>query len=171
MSNELLDHLRDTSKFSRSGSRPNRIHPYEFILRNGMTCNPRPFPADLEMGPMMKCYQNAYRIAVYRDDLTYVEGMAINIIPTAHAWLVDEHGNVVDPTWPHAMGEWHTGVPQQYVGIPFTRKWLMRRLLKQKHYGVLQDGIGYYADLIEGKVKPETFLDPKFKVGIPVDAP
>jgi hypothetical protein len=48
------------------------------------------------------CYENCQIIAFEVDDLTYVEGWAIEAqygLPLEHAWLVDGEGNIVDPTW------------------------------------------------------------------------
>lgn len=44
-------------------------------------------------------------------------------LPLFHAWLIDEDGNVVDPTWND-----DTAV---YLGIPFNTKWFIDLLISR----------------------------------------
>lgn len=46
-----------------------------------------------------ECFANALMVAMSEPDLRYVEGFATSIIPVEHAWVVDKHGAVYDPTW------------------------------------------------------------------------
>lgn len=89
-----------------------------------------PLPASIERGEMRMCYQNASLLAMYRDDLTYVEGFAhCGLIPVEHAWCVDAQGNVIDPTWDN---------PEecQYLGVPFKTDFLEESLHAQGMYGI-----------------------------------
>ncbi|WP_329072729.1 hypothetical protein [Amycolatopsis sp. NBC_01480] len=60
------------------------------------------------------CYSNASGYSETHG-LTYVEGYGLTEggFGCAHAWCVDEHGNVHDPTWPDGLGI-------AYLGIPFS---------------------------------------------------
>jgi len=65
-----------------------------------------------------QCFQNAQKLA--QDGYQYVEGFAVCIIPTEHAWCVDpKHPDVIiDPTWA-ALG--HDDAPDYFgVSIPLT---------------------------------------------------
>ena len=45
-----------------------------------------------------ECYYNAQFIAITFPEFSYVEGMAIGIVPVDHAW-VELNGKVIDMTW------------------------------------------------------------------------
>jgi len=46
-----------------------------------------------------ECYLNCGNIALKEDSLIYCEGYCTHIIPESHAWLVNEKGEVIDPTY------------------------------------------------------------------------
>lgn len=97
-------------------------------------------------GKMKECYMNAYQLATHRDGYTYVEGMATTEkvpIPLDHAWCVDAHGDVVDPTWNEGNA---------YFGVPFKTEYIEKTALKTKVYGVLSHT---NLDLLRGKDKVE----------------
>ena len=95
------------------------------------------------------CYANA---SAYSENhgLTYVEGYGLTNIGNvgfacAHAWCVDEHGNVHDPTWRDGLGI-------AYLGIPFSRNYIQEIderlgnacLLHDSHldgHRILRDGL------------------------------
>ncbi|MBX5212597.1 hypothetical protein HJB83_33820 [Rhizobium sp. NZLR11] len=59
-----------------------------------------------------------------RRDVTYVEGFALDPalpIPVEHAWLVDDIGQVIDPTWDDNIGH-------IYYGVPFERNFVARMM-------------------------------------------
>jgi len=63
------------------------------------------------------CFWNALQIARRRPKLyRYCEGFAVSIIPTEHAWLVDDAGTVYDPTWA-LMSHHKDSPPRDYYGI------------------------------------------------------
>lgn len=60
-----------------------------------------------------QCYRNAGTLHLERPHWTYCEGLACPEglgVPMGHAWLLDENGQVVDPTW---------GQGGAYLGVPF----------------------------------------------------
>ena len=59
-----------------------------------------------------RCFDNAFRIALKNASLKYCEGFACSIIPVEHAWLVDQDGSVIDPTWWRLQPR-----PQHYFGV------------------------------------------------------
>jgi hypothetical protein len=63
--------------------------------------------------------------------LTYVEGVAVGIIPVDHAWCVKADGTVVDPTW--AGGRQKC---DDYFGVPFDKITLYKIMTTTKVYGV-----------------------------------
>jgi hypothetical protein len=96
----------------------------EFVLRHG-----RVFTLDRETRPARpardfpattpkECFTNALQAAAINDDLTYVEGYAYNgLLPIHHAWVVDDAGNVYDPTWENI--EDRDMSQDVYIGVPF----------------------------------------------------
>jgi hypothetical protein len=77
-------------------------------------------PQWLVPGEVKQCFRNATAFALVRDDVTYVEGFALDPalpIPLEHAWLVDDKGQVIDPTWDDNVGH-------VYYGVPFERNFV-----------------------------------------------
>lgn len=100
-----------------------------FIMQHGRWFDPLPKPKRIRWGVPKHCFMNAARLALNDLSLTYCEGYALGGIPLHHAWVADAAGTVIDNTW-RTLG---TG----YFGVPFTRAFLVRRLAKQKYYGLL----------------------------------
>ncbi|CAN7568885.1 hypothetical protein LJR221_004084 [Agrobacterium tumefaciens] len=70
-------------------------------------------PTWLERGPKRHCFANAAKLASERDDVFYAEGYAFNgkiPIPMQHAWLVDENGYPIDPTWEQSPDHIYFGI-------------------------------------------------------------
>lgn len=59
----------------------------------------KPRPKGIRKQANKMCYRNSLMLAMSRPGWKYVEGYALGIIPTQHAWCVDEEGRVVEPTW------------------------------------------------------------------------
>lgn len=94
------------------------------------------YPTDEETytgkrGKAHMCYSNAARKAAGDPDLTYVEGfVSVFGLPLAHAWNIDEHGVVVDPTLKSANGV------DGYFGVAFKTEVLQREMQLTKKYGM-----------------------------------
>jgi hypothetical protein len=101
----------------------------EFVLKNGKNFPYKPLPPSVKRGEPKMCFKNATQLMIDRDDLTYVEGYALSIIPIMHAWCIDEDGNVVDPTMPMC----------EYYGIPFDSAFVIGTMLRRKYYGIIDD--------------------------------
>lgn len=71
----------------------------------------------LRGGQMQFCFANAKRAVFAHKEFRYFEGYAISSIglPMAHAWVVDQHDNAFDVTWPAAE---HTAL----VGVHVSHK-------------------------------------------------
>lgn len=86
----------------------------DLVLTLGQWGIPRPLPPGRARGPAGACYANAreYGRAHGR---TYVEGFALAASGCvyAHAWCIDSHRLVEDPTWQHTLA-------LAYLGIPLT---------------------------------------------------
>ncbi len=87
-------------------------------------------------GTPKQCYKNAANLAISDPDkYTYVEGfVTVHGVPIEHAWVVDNGGNVVDPTIPDSRGI------GGYFGTPFRIDYLQKTLVKNKVYGMF----GYF---------------------------
>lgn len=141
--NAVRSYLEQVDDFMKKAG--HQLNFQAFLLRHGREWEPARLPKNIHRGQMGECYRNASLLAISKRDLTYIEGVALNIIPVGHAWCIDRLGRVVDNTWPE---------PQrcQYFGIPFKTKFLMETLRKRKVYGLLE----YYGDdmAIEHEVIP-----------------
>jgi hypothetical protein len=99
-------------------------------------------PKEFRKMAYKECYANSLHLIFENDKLTYCEGYAQHIIPVAHAWVLDENGNVIDVTWKADEVQ-----ETEYYGIPFAKPWLMEWIWKTGYYGIL--GNGDYSQLHE----------------------
>lgn len=123
------------------------------LRTEGKFYTPQVLPKDYKRGPAQRCYQNAAQLALDDDSLTYVEGF-VNTgyeiggqpIATAHAWVVDSEGNVIEPTLATradqvtparaAKGDSVTDISKAaWYGVPIPTDELGKRLLQTKHWG------------------------------------
>lgn len=79
---------------------------YAILLNHGREMGPRiELPRNVEYGPAKECYGNATGYAAIPDGrdnpYVYCEGYACSPrgIPCGHAWLINDKGEVIDPTW------------------------------------------------------------------------
>lgn len=134
------------------------------VMRHGRTWTPpapdSPLPEGVELGAAKQCYRNAALVALSNPEYTYVEGYAASIIPIHHAWVVDRDGQVVDPTWHEDNG---LSPAKEYVGVPFSREFLGRRLVQTGVFGLFDwqhpDILGDGLDGLEFDWLPEHLFD------------
>jgi len=132
----LTEYLKAISKF-REDHKPEGWKygsPEEFVLKNGQPFKPIPIPDDLYCGEMKMCFQNAARAAGYTGKYRYAEGYALQpgLIPTNHAWIVDENDNAIDLTWKY-------NPDTTYYGIIFDTKYLWKVLAEKETYGIIDN--------------------------------
>jgi hypothetical protein len=124
----------------------------EFILRNGAVQQGEPLMKGIKRMPLKQCFANAAQVTLERGWF-YVEGYAASAtigIPLLHAWNVTPDGKLVDVTW-------RTPETTQYLGVPFNKEAMSRWLVKLRHYGLLDTGLGLNVELMFG-------MDPELKV-------
>jgi len=103
-----------------------------FVLKNG-----EPFVVNgikVKRGKIKECFKNAFYLADYNPDLTYVEGYAIFSgigLPVLHAWCVDKDGKVYDPTW-KTLGD-------EYFGVKFDIEFVRKTILARRRFGVIDN--------------------------------
>lgn len=102
----------------------------EFILSNGKAMGDRSIESDkYKKGTMKECFKNAYRLASSKG-FKYCEGYATSIIPTLHAWCLDEKGNVIDVTWKNG---------RDYFGVIFPMSYIHKVHAARGKYGVMDN--------------------------------
>jgi len=141
MNEELIKWLKHTS----DAFEPPMCPLHRFILECGKDYIPAKRPKGMRKQEDKMCFRNASNLVIGNPKLEYVEGFAIGARigwPTHHAWCVDEADHVVDVTWldPELC---------QYRGVVIPKKRLIRLLVEQEYYGVLDNGISINMDLIE----------------------
>ncbi len=83
------------------------------------------------------CFKNCFQALWKYQNFSYCEGYATDDeLPLAlsHAWLVNEKGEVIDPTW---VGKQHKG--STYFGVVFNREYVMEMAEKLRCYGILDN--------------------------------
>ena len=100
-------------------------------------------------GKPKSCFENCLKALLRYPQLSYSEGFAIgDDIPIAvsHAWLVNDVGEVIDPTW---VGKQFKG--NIYFGVAFNNDFVVEIAQKTRCYGILDnDYMNNYQLLREG---------------------
>lgn len=116
-----------------------------FLIRNAAFQRGEPLPNNVAQMELGHCFANAARLTLERDWF-YVEGYASSEdvgVPLLHAWNVTKGGKLVDATW-------RKPEKTEYFGVAFNRADMGRWLSKQKHYGLLDTGVGLNIELMLG---------------------
>ena len=131
--NDVLDYLKIIYAFRINSPLPPgfKYHSIEtFVFKHGKRMGKRSEKSDnYPKGKIKECFRNAFLLAV-EHDLTYCEGYAMGIIPVLHAWCIDEDSHVIDITWDEGT---------EYIGVPFSIKYVNKILLERKSYGVIDN--------------------------------
>jgi len=130
---QFIQTIRDLK--AKNGRQPEGFHyksAEDFVLQNGETFNWKPVPDHIQMGRQKECFKNAFELAMMDPTLTYCEGYGLHMIPTEHAWVVDQDGNVIDNTWRDFGDE-----PPQYFGVKMPFDFVNDTIISQEHYGVI----------------------------------
>ena len=147
---------------------------YDWIIENGVCLT----GLDLEKaerqpfyGPakIKDCYYNSMVCQSFNRELEYWEGWAAGIIPTNHAWNVQDN-SVIDLTW--SKLDYMRDNPEQvvYFGVAIPREFVQERLFKETRFkpsGVAGPYLWDYAvhQIIEEKKqhieKCEAFFEPQ----------
>ncbi|WP_395517483.1 hypothetical protein [Pseudorhizobium flavum] len=96
-------------------------------------------PKWVSFGGAKECYKNAAQALLHRDDVFYAEGIAVDLVgppvPVEHAWLVQDDGVVVDPTWRDSGS-------CAYYGIAFKSSVVREKIRREREWqGVLSDPV------------------------------
>ncbi|MEP0859728.1 hypothetical protein [Trichocoleus sp. DQ-U1] len=126
---ELIDKINESSDFRYKSTQA-------LVLEYG-----QPFTKKVKSpfkGKIKSCFENCFQALFKYPNLHYCEGFAIDDkLPLAisHAWLINEEGETVDPTW---IGEQYKN--SVYFGIVFDKEFVFEFAKKIKHYGILDSG-------------------------------
>jgi hypothetical protein len=101
-----------------------------FVLELGRPMGDmKPFPKNLTKGKKKECFRNAMLLAIEKN-WTYCEGYALAVIPTHHAWVLDDDGDVIDPTWDEGV---------DYYGVEIPMSYALPKVFGRGYYGIIDD--------------------------------
>ena len=146
---EHLKMLADFKKKNGVGSSLLYCGNEDLVLQHGVEFErAAKRPRGVRLGPKKRCFGNCADLVMSNpDDFLYVEGFGLGIIPTMHAWVIDRSGNVYDLTWRNVE---HAA----YIGIPFKTNFLVKMLVQNGVYGILEDWKSDFP-LLRGKIRIE----------------
>jgi hypothetical protein len=134
---DWLAMIANMESMKSGGVRPEAALFYERLNNEGRFYAPKPLPKRYKARPQKQCFKNAFDLAVKtRAALMYVEGFAFCYIPTHHAWVVDDQGNVIDPTWAEIAVPY---AERSYFGIVVPKKTLQEKRSLSRSYGMFED--------------------------------
>jgi len=121
----------------------------EFVQKNG-TVYTKFSRRKYRQSEMGQCFMNAFHLADEKK-LIYVEGFAIPgsfpfPFPMLHAWVVDQNGLILDPTW---FGKSRRGT--EYWGVPFKMEFVRKTIFARGSYGII-DNMEQRFPLLSGTV-------------------
>lgn len=131
---KLIEMSVELCRQNRTTTRHGFYSLEHFVLSRGVYMAPPQWkPERAIKGPRRECFRNAALAAMHSAKYIYCEGYASTHdcypVPFYHAWLLDQKGNTIDPTWDLDGAE--------YVGIPILGGYLSRRIHKQETYGLI----------------------------------
>jgi hypothetical protein len=109
--------------------------PMHFLLAEGRAFEPARLKPGIRRGQPRECFQNALNLAHRHPDLFYCEGFGLKSVIIDHAWCVDQHGRVVDPTWGDEPA-------RAYWGVPLNTEFVSFAVREQGCHGIFEYGIG-----------------------------
>lgn len=119
-------------KYNRSGTKGWRYANYHRLLED--LAVPRQqdyFVPDgdvFALAEESQCYLNCYKVVTEVEGYTYVEGKASSgLLIVDHAWLEDEDGTIIDPTWGNHLGPGLYEDGPVYWGVRFSTEFVIRR--------------------------------------------
>lgn len=106
--------------------------PYCALIEFGQVWRPKALPNFVPKGTKKECFKNALRLAHRYPEFRYVEGYGYEegLVPVYHAWCVNDHGDVIDPTWPFPE-------KTQYFGFAVSVSLVHAIIDEIQSYGVL----------------------------------
>ena len=132
----LLDYIDNILKLSE-GHNMVGTDVYQKLRDEGSFFEPvAPLPEGFRKLPRGMCFQNAAHLAHDNPNtLSYVEGFAHSIIPIHHAWVTNEAGIAIDPTWNARKTKESRG--KAYYGVIVPTQTMRDRLVERRLYGNL----------------------------------
>jgi hypothetical protein len=128
---KMIEYLQTVREVQSGTGQKNTQFPFisieDYLLKNGKFFRTDP-SIKVHRGEMKECFMNAQRLAQMKG-YRYVEGYASGIIPTLHAWVINEHDVVLDPTW--------NDEDAVYFGVVIPMAYVLKVNLLRKAYGVL----------------------------------
>ncbi|WP_373527446.1 hypothetical protein [Nostoc sp.] len=125
---DLIDKLNTRSDFQYKSTQ-------RLVLDYG-----KPFVTQVKSpfkGKPKSCFENCMKALINFPQLNYCEGFAISDhvdIVVSHAWLVNNDGELIDPTW---IGKNFNG--STYFGVIFNNDFVVEIAKKTKCYGILDN--------------------------------
>ncbi len=129
---EILEYLAMYRNLEASHSHPE----YRFakmLLERGSFYTFAHIPIGYPIGTPGNCFADAAKLATDHRDLAYVEGYALGIIPTHHAWCVNNDGIVIDTSWASLAPV--LDKQPSYFGIIVDTGTLLRQTFRQGSWG------------------------------------
>lgn len=92
------------------------------------------------IGEPRECHKNALDMLMKypKPELYYCEGFATYagaIMPVYHAWLVNDRGEIIDPTWCKPA----SFIEPAYIGVVFDRNFVRTVAVETGMYGILEN--------------------------------
>jgi hypothetical protein len=134
---QLLDYLRQRADLmsSMQNQFKGKYKSDEALLLDyGIVFDKSVKPSPIKGEPKL-CYKNCADAILSRSDLYYCEGYGIDEdlpIPVYHAWLVNDDGEVIDPTW-------LTKNKAIYLGVVFNKKYVLKMLTEIREYSIIEN--------------------------------
>jgi hypothetical protein len=133
---EAMSPIRKELEFQKAAFGSRSLN--EFMLTYGRDYQIGPDTFAGPRGERHGCYKNATQLALANESLIYVEGKVATCgIAIDHAWCINWDGVVIDPTLEAARADDTFARVHGYFGVPFRKDYLLKAMMANKHYGLL----------------------------------
>ena len=130
---ELLDHVDQLTKFMGKTKNYHKWFKENAIIYNKINKIESVKVQKRNRTKIKRCFDNCYKAVYKEQNLKYIEGYTMSLIPIEHAFLVNNNNEVIDPTLSINTDISNDRYGSEYYGIEIPRNMIARLRIKDQY--------------------------------------
>jgi hypothetical protein len=130
---ELLDHVDQLTKFMGKTKNYHKWFKENAIIYNKINKIESVKVQKRNRTKIKRCFDNCYKAVYKEQNLKYIEGYTMSLIPIEHAFLVNENNEIIDPTLSINTDISNDRYGSEYYGIEIPRNMIARLRIKDQY--------------------------------------
>ena len=130
---ELLDHVDQLTKFMGKTKNYHKWFKENAIIYNKINKVESVKVQKRNRTKIKRCFDNCYKAVYKEQNLKYIEGYTMSLIPIEHAFLVNNNNEVIDPTLSINTDISSDRYGSEYYGIEIPRNMIARLRIKDQY--------------------------------------